>query len=345
MGGAIVACFARTTGQSHLAGGGLSFFFNRRLVVVWNSLNGHAMKWCHPTGRQAEEPTEKCVATAAGHPLHLLKLCLGSHLWLKRRQPVMMRRSIGDCQGGARRGIAKCRRSVCPRCSRAGPASRDAKGKPTLRSAADVEKVRGQLRQAVGELDAYLSTGGANGAAWGGFYRSISCGPSFGRVLGHRPGNSNRSIAAFAPTTRDWSCPSFARCAVALRSLIDAEEQVRHPATSEDLDSQLERLAASLDAFADERSSDEQRTIGQVLEWLDRHGQAPHLVAEVRQRLSQPNLYVHLSDKLVAAGSDRTINDDENIQDVILGTSINGQGHTVGARAHPAGSERTASHV
>lgn len=212
--------------------------------------------------------------------------------------------------------------------------ARDAKGKLRLRSTADVEKARSKLRQALVELDAYLQTGGANGTAWGRFLSLDKLRPVVRPVARPRARASTRQLETvyrrFRSDHKGLELPVFRQVRIALRSLIDMEEQVRHPATNDDLDAHLERLATSLEKFAGERSSDEQRTIGQVLAWLDRHGQAPQLVADVRQRLSQPNLYVHLSDKLVAAGSDRTIDDDEAIQDVILGTSINGRGHTVG---------------
>jgi hypothetical protein len=208
--------------------------------------------------------------------------------------------------------------------------ARDAKSKLRLRSPADVERARGQLRTALGALDAYLQTGGATGAAWRRFL-SLDLLLRAARPRAKTPARQLEAVyRRFRSDQQGLELPLFRQVRIALRSFIDAEEQLRHPAAIDDLDAHLERLATSLETFADRRSSEEQRAIGQVLDWLDRHGQAAELAGEVRQRLSQPNLYLHLSDKLVAAGSDRTIDDDEAIQDVILGTSINGRGHTIG---------------
>ena len=54
------------------------------------------------------------------------------------------------------------------------------------------------------------------------------------------------------------------------------------------------------------------------------------MVQGIRRRLSQPNLYVNLTEELIASGAGRSIDETEPVRDVILGTQISGSGRTIG---------------
>jgi hypothetical protein len=74
----------------------------------------------------------------------------------------------------------------------------------------------------------------------------------------------------------------------------------------------------------------EMRKVADHLLWLEARGQAPELVKEVRQRFAAPNFHAQVGADLLGAGAGGPIDDVAPIDDVILGTSIHGTGHTVG---------------
>ena len=67
-----------------------------------------------------------------------------------------------------------------------------------------------------------------------------------------------------------------------------------------------------------------------LLAWLDDARQVPSLTAAVRRALSHPNLYLHVSNRLVQSRIGGPISDTSPVRDCILGTSIYGTGWTNG---------------
>ena len=70
--------------------------------------------------------------------------------------------------------------------------------------------------------------------------------------------------------------------------------------------------------------------IDDYLAWLDRTGQASWVAKAVRQELSHPNFFADVSAQLLAARMAQEVDDTSPVRDCILGTDIEGMGHTTG---------------
>lgn len=206
-----------------------------------------------------------------------------------------------------------------------------------------LESSRSHLAAAVDRLRQYLDSGGANGTAWKRYLRF----DDLSAAVRH-PDSVDRETLEdvyirFRADQVGLELPVFHEVALALRDWLDAVDRQSHPVAQEDLDRRLEQLTAQLETFQRQRDADELAKIAAALGWLSRHGQAGSLVSALRQRLSRPNLHVHLSQRLITAATDRTADDVEQVRDMILGTTVIGRGHTLGhVRTRLVPSERYA---
>ncbi|MCR4414669.1 MAG: hypothetical protein NUV77_19805, partial [Thermoguttaceae bacterium] len=92
----------------------------------------------------------------------------------------------------------------------------------------------------------------------------------------------------------------------------------------------LETLGQRLEAYRKAPGPEDAAGISAALGWLRDAGQAPWLVAAVQSQCSHPNLFLSVSDRLVAARLSRAVDDVSPVQDCILGTALYGTAHTVG---------------
>jgi hypothetical protein len=93
----------------------------------------------------------------------------------------------------------------------------------------------------------------------------------------------------------------------------------------------MEELAAHLEAYEkDPAAGDAALAIGRSLGWLEQHGQAGPLVAEIRKTYAKQNLFGYASHRLAAAGIEDDINQVSGVRDNILGTSVAGTAQMLG---------------
>lgn len=187
-----------------------------------------------------------------------------------------------------------------------------------------------RLVAAVDKLRRYLDGGGANGAAWKRYLRFDELYAAVRRPDSVHTEALEDIYLRFRADQVGLELPVFHKVCVSLRDWLDAVEQQSHPVDRADLDRRLEQLTAHLESYQRRSDADELAKIAAVLGWLSRHGQADTLVVALRQRLSRPNLHVHLSQRLITAATDRPADDVEDVRDVILGTTVIGRGHTLG---------------
>jgi len=92
----------------------------------------------------------------------------------------------------------------------------------------------------------------------------------------------------------------------------------------------LDALVQNVEAYQAEPTAERALAIGAALGALENLGQASELLAAARAELAQPNLLVRVSEPVVAAGFERPVDRVDPVEDLILGTTIRGVGHTVG---------------
>jgi len=107
------------------------------------------------------------------------------------------------------------------------------------------------------------------------------------------------------------------------------------PAFEKGFASILDGLAANLQDYVAEPTSQKALAIGQALGQLEDARQVPELVEAVRHHVARPNLFLHASSKVTSTALDENVDEDTPVRDVILGATIRGTGHTVGeTRSH-----------
>ena len=102
-----------------------------------------------------------------------------------------------------------------------------------------------------------------------------------------------------------------------------ADERVREGITA-----RLERLADRLRRAAANPSDVNLAEVGRLIGDLELLGQIPDLVAEVRSRFNQPNIFARVSERLVRRFVDQPVQDVRPVREVILGTDIRGIART-----------------
>lgn len=187
-----------------------------------------------------------------------------------------------------------------------------------------------RLVAAVDKLRRYLDGGGANGVAWKRYLRFDELSAAVRHPDSVQTETLEDVYLRFRADKIGLELPVFHEVTVALRDWLDAVDQQSHPVAQQEVDRRLEQLTAHLESYQRRPDADELAKITAALGWLSRHGQADSLVAALRQRLSRPNLHVHLSQRLITAATDRPADDVEDVRDVILGTTVIGRGHTLG---------------
>ena len=116
----------------------------------------------------------------------------------------------------------------------------------------------------------------------------------------------------------------------ALQHYIDVAAMARQEDQAKTYAGQLDGLATEIRAYKSAPSANTGTAIGRRLDLLTGLGQAPELVAAVREEFSQPNAFVNVSSGLLRDAAAKPINRRDPITDVILGTRIRGNGRTTG---------------
>ena len=188
---------------------------------------------------------------------------------------------------------------------------------------------RAELTKQMNDVERFVRPSTANGQRWMRYLRWDDLkeelskeGPPRLEVLDATLERLNRNVTGL-------ELPQFRRLAAGLehyRNLV-AVSMWENPA--ELYGQQLEALEQDLSAYREDSTPANEEALRQRLEIIDDLGQAPELVAAIRQEYARPNAFVDVSTGLVAAGAE-PINRRERITDNILGTSIRGDAHTTG---------------
>lgn len=115
-----------------------------------------------------------------------------------------------------------------------------------------------------------------------------------------------------------------------LSRYIDAARMSSDPRFAETFPAQMEELAQRLERYAAEPTTDHRLALGQTLGWLERAGQAPDIVRDVRAFSERPNLYAEVSRQLIASGLEQPVAEVDTVRDNILGTSLRGTARMTG---------------
>ncbi len=194
----------------------------------------------------------------------------------------------------------------------------------------DVKAARAELVQAADRLGARLDAGGQVGANW----RKYLLWDELQREL---RGSKDPDLAVLDKVYKKYTAGHEG---LELAWFVDVREALRHyreiargcnrPELKAAYGALLDGLAEQLQAYTAEPTAEGALVIGRAVGQLEGLRQAPALVRAIRHHFAQPNLLMEVSAGVVAAGITRPVDYKAPVRDVILGTRIQGTGHTVG---------------
>ncbi len=193
----------------------------------------------------------------------------------------------------------------------------------------DLLRAREQLRKATERLEARLAEEGDNGRAWAEYLALDE--------LQEQLEAEAIELSVLEAVYRRFNAGhyglkrlGFAEVREALLTYTQVARAMETPELRKAYAQYVQTLSTYLRNYAEEPSAEQAVQIGDAIGWLESIGQAPELVAAVREELVRPNLFATVSQRLAAAGIDEPVDETEPVRDVILGTDIYGTGHSVG---------------
>ncbi|HVX12375.1 MAG TPA: hypothetical protein VHC22_14425 [Pirellulales bacterium] len=193
-----------------------------------------------------------------------------------------------------------------------------------------VNAARRELASSLAKLDASLAREGKNGAAWKRYLRLADLTTAVQSRSTASDERLKEILQRFRSDSPGLERPVCQAVAVALEQYLRIAGERSQATTEDEIKAKLDQLAGLLDDLGDPPPAEKVAEIGKILGWLSDRGIESD-VAEVRTRLSQPNLHVQVSQQLIGSGSLRRIDDTPRpVHDVILGTNIVGTGRTSG---------------
>ena len=188
-----------------------------------------------------------------------------------------------------------------------------------------VPQARARLQQAIMQLDAYLKTGGAeNGANWRKYLQWDEMNAELAKPAGPDLGRVGQISALYFRNHTSLEDAEFAEMRSALLEYRVATAMAGDQKLAQRYATQLDNLAQQLTEFDREPTMARSQAIGGLVRWLEMAGQAEELVAAIRNRYWQPNLYTAVSQRMVNSGLTMKITQSEDVRDCILGTTMIG---------------------
>ena len=115
------------------------------------------------------------------------------------------------------------------------------------------------------------------------------------------------------------------------RDLVPWAEAIETPIdAAAELRKELEGLEESRARDAETPTTETAREISKFLHYLEMWGFRPDLIASIRDRYAHPNVWLHISARMIARVPTEPVNTTEPVRDCILGTTICGEAQTCG---------------
>jgi hypothetical protein len=198
------------------------------------------------------------------------------------------------------------------------------------RTAVDLQDAKAELLAALDRLDAQLKPAAPGERDWKAFLQPSAIREQLARKDGPQLPALDAAYQRFAAGYEGLGRVWFLDVRNGLRNYLTIARTIGDPKLPKQYQTVLDALAVRLDAYQKSPTVQTAEEIDQTLDWLDQAGQAKWLVQAVRERLSHPNLFVEVSESLVATRVAGPVDDTAPVRDCILGTDIHAMGHTTG---------------
>ena len=119
--------------------------------------------------------------------------------------------------------------------------------------------------------------------------------------------------------------PEFTNVRTALRAYMNATFFKNNPNSKAMYEAQIGNLITALENYTDHANNDTAWQVGRIIGWLDRAGQASEIQQQIRYHFYQPNIYVHVSQKLISAGELMEVDETEQLKMTVKGLDVVGE--------------------
>lgn len=194
----------------------------------------------------------------------------------------------------------------------------------------DALRAKAALESQVQVLERYLQPLGANGENWKRYLKWQEMRTLLDAGVEAQPGDLREVALQYFADFAGLELPQFRAVGNALRHYANVLYASRKEKLAEQYSARLDGLTKLLTDYSAAPSETKSAAISNELRYLARYGKPDALLQLVRSEYSRPNLFLRASDELVGYGLRREVNEISPVTDCILGTSIRGNGHTVG---------------
>jgi hypothetical protein len=195
---------------------------------------------------------------------------------------------------------------------------------------ADVTQAKSVLLAALDKLDKRLKLDGSNGEAWRKYLEVAALREQLQRRQGPDKARLAKIRARFNSGHDGLDLVWFLDTERALQNYLATMGAVGNAEIRADFEQRLDKLAASLEAYAAKPTTENALVIGESLRWLQRAQQVPELVRAVEANFVRPNVLGQISPVVLGAGIAEHVDETMPVRDCILGTDIYGTAHVFG---------------
>jgi len=197
-------------------------------------------------------------------------------------------------------------------------------------TAVDLEDAKAELIAALDRLDPKLKPPAPGERDWKAFLRPGVIREQLARKGGPRLPTLDAAYQRFTSGHEGLGRVWFLDVRDGLRNYLTIARTIGDAKLRKQYEILLEALAVRLDAYQKSPTLQTAEEIDQALDWLDQAGQAKWLIKAVREQLSHPNVFVEMSERLVATQVAGPVDDTTPDRVCILKTDVHSMGHTMG---------------
>lgn len=197
-------------------------------------------------------------------------------------------------------------------------------------TADDAARAKAALEAQIRKLESYLQPLGENGKNWQRYLKWDETQALLAEGANARSGDLREVALQYFADFPGLELPQFRNVGHALRHYANVLYASREEKMAEKYAARLDEVVKLLADYAAAPDEAKAATISNELRYLARYGSPDNLLRQIRNEYSRPNLFLRAHEDLVAHGLRRKLNEATPVNDCILGTSIHGNGHTVG---------------
>ena len=124
--------------------------------------------------------------------------------------------------------------------------------------------------------------------------------------------------------------PPFRTLGNALRNYANVLYASREDDFKQEYEAKADEVVDLLAKYQSEPTEANASNVASHLKWLARYGKPAQLLSAIRTAYGKPNFFLQVDEELIVHGVRRDLNEITPIHDMIMGTSINGTGRTIG---------------